>query len=133
MLRCRDLSAMCHSRHIAALQQNVGMGQQAIWPPSPPLRCKLWRCPLKSNGRPRHNIGERETGDALVVVRQGAQFALSNVHIEIVERLVADQLLDFCIDEIRWVLAIDTHHLGGDGAACRLIRLKRLARVAMAA
>src|SRR6476659_6014108 len=77
----------------------------------------------------RGYIGESEAGDAFVVLRQCAQLVLSNVFVEIVERFVSDQLLDLEIDEIRRLLAIGAHHLGGRCDPRGLIGFECLSRI----
>ena len=76
----------------------------------------------------RH-IGQRKAGDALVILRQRAQFVLRDVFVEIIEWLVADQFLDLDIDEIRRVLAIGAHYFRGRLNARGLVGFQRLARI----
>src|SRR5262249_60763603 len=52
------------------------------------------------------DVGKCKAGNAFVTLRQRAQFVLRNVFVEIVERSVADQFLNFDVDEIRGLFAI---------------------------
>jgi len=58
------------------------------------------------------HVLQREAGDALVVVRKPLKLGLGYVAVEVVERLVAHQLLHAPDDVVRGVLAVGAHHLG---------------------
>src|SRR6185436_5803076 len=68
----------------------------------------------------RRKIGQRKTGNTLVLLRQRAQLVLGDEVVEIGERAVAGELLDPDVDEIRRVLAVGAHDFRGGLAPRRL-------------
>src|SRR6186997_2393228 len=101
--------------------------------PQPTIRiCALMpRQPTGELSRrsPPAHVGEREAGDAFVVLRQCAQFVLGDIFVEIIEGPIADEFLDLDVDEIGRVLAVGAHHPCSGSGPRSLIGLERITRV----